>query len=295
MRIKAKLYPYPLLESCFGQEDYVDSKFNILVEQKNNGSNIELTFRPVLDNCGIQELINNGDADFAVHIESTLTSYRRLFRVKGSGLTIKISANDVENNINICTFIIANKDLNNYSNEKFNEDYDGFTFNIEKGNILAIGDSYELDINKEKDDVGNIQSIFGLIELKNEKEKDIKIDVSMEKINIALPKKEFNSFKMLMRAPENRAILHSMILIPALMEAIDQMKDSVKNGEFYNIQNKKWYRSLVKAAENIYIEIDEETILTLPSFETAQKLMSDTIGRGILGFSDLNLMFGGEE
>ena len=43
--------------------------------------------------------------------------------------------------------------MNNYSNEKFNEDYDGFTFNIEKGNILAIGDSYELDINKEKDDV----------------------------------------------------------------------------------------------------------------------------------------------
>lgn len=295
MRIKAKLYPYPLLESCFGQEDYVDSKFNILVEQKNNGSNIELTFRPVLDNCGIQELINNGYADFAVHIESTLTSYRRLFRIKGNDLTIKISANDVENNINICTFIIANKDLNNYSNEKFNEDYDGFTFNIEKGNILAIGDSYELDINKEKDDVGNIQSIFGLIELKNEKEKDIKIDVSMEKINIALPKKEFNSFKMLMRAPENRAILHSMILIPALMEAIDQMKESVKNGEFYNIQNKKWYRSLVKAAENINIEIDEETILTIPSFETAQKLMSDTIGRGILGFSDLNLMFGGEE
>ena len=26
MRIKAKLYPYPLLESCFGQCDYVDSK-----------------------------------------------------------------------------------------------------------------------------------------------------------------------------------------------------------------------------------------------------------------------------
>ena len=295
MRIKAKLYPYPLLESCFGQGDYVDSKFNIFVEQKNNGSNIELKFTPVLDNYGIQELINNGSADFAVHVESTLTSYRKLFRVKDGGLTVQINANDVENNISVCTFIIANKDLNNYRNDKFNEDYDGFSFNIEKGNVLAIGDSYELDINKEKDDIGNIQSIFGLIELKNEKEKDIKIDVSMEKINIALPKEEFNSFKRLMRAPENRAILHSMILIPALMEAIDQMKESVKNGEFYNIQNKKWYRSLVKAAENINIEIDEETILTLPSFETAQRLMSDTIGRGILGFSDLNLIFGGED
>ena len=194
MRIKAKLYPYPLLESCFGQGDYVDSKFNIFVEQKNNGSNIELKFTPVLDNYGIQELINNGSADFAVHVESTLTSYRKLFRVKDGGLTVQINANDIENNISVCTFIIANKDLNNYRNDKFNEDYDGFSFNIEKGNVLAIGDSYELDINKEKDDIGNIQSIFGLIELKNEKEKDIKIDVSMEKINIALPKEEFNSF-----------------------------------------------------------------------------------------------------
>ena len=295
MRIKAKLYPYPLLESCFGQEDYVDSKFNILLNQKNNKSNIELEFIPVLDNEGIQSLIDNKEAFFAVHIECNLTSFRNLYRIEGESLKINLNANDVENSLNICTFIIADKDLENYSNDKFNEDYEGFKFNIEKGNILAIGDSYELEINKEKDEIGNMQSIFGLIMSKDEKEKDIKIDVSMEKIYIALPKNEYIQFKSMMRTKANQPILHSTILIPALMEAIDKMKRSVQDGDFYNVQDKKWYRSIAEAAKKINIIIDEETIPSLSNFETAQKLMDNTINRGILGFKEILAFIGEEE
>ncbi len=294
MHIRAKLYPYPLLESCFGQEDYIDSSFNILVEHKNNLDSVELKFTPVLINAGIQKLIDEGDAYFAVHIECPLTSFRDLYRV-GKELTLKLDANDVEGFVNICTFIIANNNLREYTNDKFNEDYVGTRFDIEKGNILAIGDSYELEINKVQDNLGNMQSIFGLIESKNENEKDIKIDLSRDKINIVLPKNEFIEFKTMMRTRANHAVLHSMILVPALMQAIDEMKKRVQNNNLYEIEEKKWYRSIVKAAEILGITIDEENILELPNFETAQKLIANTINRGILNLGDIIKFSGGGE
>lgn len=294
MHIRAKLYPYPLLESCFGQEDYIDSSFNILVEHKNNSNSVELKFTPVLVNNGIQKLIDEENAYFAVHIECPLTSFRDLYRVDKE-LTLKLDANDVEGFVNICTFIIANKNLREYTNDKFNEDYVGTRFDIEKGNILAIGDSYELEIDKVQDNLGNMQSIFGLIESKNENEKDIKIDLSRDKINIVLPKNEFIEFKTMMRTRANHAVLHSMILVPALMQAIDEMKKRVQNNNLYEIEEKKWYRSIVKAAENLGIIIDEENILELPNFETAQKLIANTINRGILNLGDIIKFSGGGE
>lgn len=295
MHIKAKLYPYPLLESCFGQQDYVDSSFNIFIEKKNNLNNIELIFKPVLVNEEIQKLVDNGDAYFAVHVECPLTSFRKLYNIK-SETSVIIDANEIENVVNICTFIIANKDLLEYTNEKFNEDYAGIKFDIEKGNILAIGDSYDLNIYKECDSVGQIQSIFGLIESKKNDERDIKIDLSRDKINIVLPKNEYIEFKTLMKTRANQAVLHSMILIPALMQAIDEMKKRVSNvvgSELFEIQDKKWYRSIVKAAENVKIIIDEETISGLNSFETAQKLVDNTINRGILSMGEIIKFVGG--
>lgn len=296
MRIKAKLYPYPLLESCFGQCDYVDSKFNILVEQKCNKSTIELTFIPVLDNNELIDLINRGDADYAVHIECQLTSFRKLYRIKDGSLKITLNANDIEGSFTICTFIIANNDIYNYSNAKFNEDYKGFTFNIEKGNILAIGDSYDLQVNKDRDNLGNVQSIFGLIVNDNENDTDVKIDITGEKIVIALPQEEYKTFKALVKTKANQAVLHSMTLIPALMEAFDQLKKKINNGDFELFIGKKWFRSISKAFENFGIVFDEEYILGMNSFEDAQKLIKNTINRGILGLVEIvNYVGGGED
>lgn len=296
MHIRAKLYPYPLLESCFGQCDYVDSKFNILVEQKCNKSTIELIFTPVLDNLEMIDLINKGDADYVVHIECQLTSFRKLYRIKGNTLKIVLNANDIEGSFSICTFIVANNNISNYFNSKFNEDYKGFTFNIEKGNILAIGDSYDLQVNKDRDNLGNMQSIFGLIVIDDEKEKDIKIDVTGEKIVIALPQEEYKVFKALVKTKANQAVLHSMILIPALMEAFDQLKKKIISGDFELYTSKKWFRSISKAFELICVSFDEEYIVGMNSFEDAQKLIKNTINRGILGLVQIvNYVGGGED
>ena len=83
-------------------------------------NSIELKFTPVLINDGIQNLINNGDAYFAVHIECPMTSFRELYHVDEK-LTLKFDANDIEGFVYVCTFIIANKNLREYTNEKFNE------------------------------------------------------------------------------------------------------------------------------------------------------------------------------
>ena len=153
MHIKAKLYPYPILADF--NNDYIDSQFNIAVIVQSYPNELCLEFRPELNNSGIKTLINNNQAYYAVHIECALTSFRKLVIIPTDGLVYKIPADCIEGPISFCPFIIAKTDIVNYSNEKFNTDYEGIVFDIEAGNIIAIGQEVQTRVEKEDDNFAN--------------------------------------------------------------------------------------------------------------------------------------------
>lgn len=115
MHIKAKLYPYPVLTSF--NNDYVDSSFDILIEDEKSDKEITLKFKPQLDNEELSDLISSNEVLFVAHIECSYTSYRRIVKVPIEGTSISISANKIAEVLNICPFIVAGCDLIGYSNK----------------------------------------------------------------------------------------------------------------------------------------------------------------------------------
>lgn len=283
MHIKAKLYPYPVLAEF--NNDYNDSRFNIYSVVQCHPNELFLQFKPELKNIGLENLIKNDQAYFAVHIECGLTGFRKFVIVPTGGLDYNIPADDIEGVISICPFIIAKTDIEHYTNELFNSDYDGISFDIEQGNILAIGKEVQTRIEKENDDLANVPSIFAVTELKDEQCKDIVIDNSSQKINIQLPSKTFMEFKIAMNNPNSMAVIHSIIIIPALMKCFDDLK--TKPDELYIYEDRRWYRALKKALRKIDFILDESTIMSLNPFEISQKLMDNTTNRAILSINDI--------
>lgn len=283
MHIKAKLYPYPVLANF--NDDYKNSKFNIISTLQFFPNEVVLQFKPVLENQGIQKLINDGKAIFVAHIESALTSYRKIVKMQGEGAEFRIPAESIEGLISICPFIIATQDINGYVNEDFNPDYEGATFDLEKGNILAIGQEVQTRIEKENDDLANVPSIFAVTEIKDVDKKDIIINNTNNKINVQLPKDSFFEFKLAMNNPNSMAVIHSMIIIPALMKCFDDMKS--KPEDLYIYEDRRWFRALKKALRKINVELTEDTILSLDSFTIAQKLMDNTTNRAILSINEI--------
>ena len=88
-----------------------------------------------------------------------------------------------------------------------------------------------------------------------------------------------------MTNPNSTAVLHSMIVIPALMKCFDDMK--AKPEELYTFEDKRWFRALKKAMKKIDLELTEENILSIDSFVVSQKLMDNTTNRAILGINEI--------
>ena len=77
---------------------------------------------------------------------------------------------------------IAEKDIDKYTNESFAADYRGWKFNIEKGCILAIGNQYNVRINKIRDDLANTSSIFSIVPNTDQTENNLLVDLGQQKI-----------------------------------------------------------------------------------------------------------------
>ena len=283
MHIKAKLYPYPVLAGF--NDDYINNNFNIDMSIQMQPNEIIVTFNPLLDNEEMLTLIDNNKAGFIVHIECSLTSYRKVFWVSKENNEFRIPADKIEGLITFCPFVVAITDIQNYSNKNFNSDYEGISFDLEKGNILAIGKEVQTRIEKENDDLANVPSIFAVTEIKDKEKKDIIIDNTGNKIQIQLPSESFLEFKLAMANPNSMSVLHSMIIIPALMKCFEDIKS--KPDELYLFEDRRWFRVVKKALKKYNLEITDDTLLSIDSFVYAQKIMDNTTNRAILSINDI--------
>lgn len=288
MHIKAKLYPYPVLTSF--NNDYLDSFFDISIEEEKSDKEMTLKFTPTLDNDELKKLIDSGDALFVVHIECSYTSFRKIIGVPASGASVSISANQVAEVINICPFVVAAGDIFGYSSKKFNAEYEGATFDLEKGSIMAIGYEKVYRIEKEDDEVANIPSIFSVTEILNPQQKDIIIDYARDKIGIKLPSNVYRKFvTQNSNNPNAQPVLHAMLIIPSLIKCLEEVKHS--GVDYYLYEERSWFRAIRKAAKKLEIDINESTISNIDSFELAQKLMHNATSNGIVNLN--KVAFGG--
>lgn len=282
MHIKAKLYPYPVLASF--NNDYLDSLFDIEVEEKITEKEITLHFLPKLDNEELANMIRSNDAAFIVHIECAFTCFRTVVEVPFEGKTVTISANRVEEIICICPFIVATRDIYGYKNNKFNAEYEGISFELDKGSIMAIGFEKVIRIEKEDDDLANVPSIFSVTEIIDKKVTDIVVDYSGDKIGLRLPSPVYRKFvTQNSNNPDAQPVLHAILIIPALIKCLEEVKHS--GDDYYLYEEKRWFRSIQKAAKKMNIDISEDNICNIDTFEVAQKIMKNTTANGIINLN----------
>lgn len=282
MHIRAKLYPYPVLASF--NNDYLDSSFDIEVEEIITEKEITFKFTPKLDNEELANVIRSNDASFVVHIECSFTCFRKLVEVPFEGKTITISANKVEEVMHLCPFIVAERDIYDYKNSKFNAEYEGVSFELDKGSIMAIGFEKVIRIEKEDDDLANVPSIFSVTEIIDPKVTDIVIDYSGDKIGLRLPSPVYRKFvTQNSNNPNAQPVLHAMLIIPALIKCLEEVKHSGE--DYYLYEERRWFRSILKAAKKLNIDISEENICNIDTFDVAQKIMKNTTANGIINLN----------
>ena len=69
---------------------------------------------------------------------------------------------------------------------------------------------------------------------------------------------------------EIQPIMHSMIIVPALIHVFEELKTA----DLFDYGSCRWFKALKKACkDNLQIELDEQGIKNMDSYKTAQLLM----------------------
>ncbi len=277
MNINSLYFPYPVLSN--ENTDYLGSLFEVdyeIIEKGFNSQSIQVKF--ILDNLEIEDMISKGQASMMVHIECSVTSFRKIYRLDKSEreIEIRIDSDKMRNKVEISSFIILNEDMKEYRNQSINKLIYGENYvarNLERGNILAAVYTQDLHIDVETDDFEKISSI---IRVGESRDKFLEVDLDGEIILVKMPKKQHDQYVKFSGGIYSDIIMTSTIL-PALVYVLDMLGDGRNLGAYADLT---WYKVIESklALKDINIEDINDSHSSL---KLAQMILESPLERAL--------------
>lgn len=260
-------FPYPMLRN--NNEDYKTSKFisNVSVNSEKDGFSINAEF--LVENENIKKLIDDNFVEYALQIECTKTWFRSIETSENNIIKIFIPSNKLNQKVVLCPCLIVKKDIKNYTNDDFSEDYENLSFDIHVGEVLAVGKIRYFEANYEKDIINKPASIVNVTY--DEKVKNMECYIDYERIQVVLPQKQYQYYIENSSDENKYPIMNSIVVIPALVQALSIISKDESDYENYN-----WYKTirnkLMKLCNNK--DTDYKKMLETP-VSTAQILVDN--------------------
>lgn len=267
MKLKADLFPYPVLSEV--TDDYIkgDFKAECNVKQLSNSKmGLEVSFE--LNNLELQTLIKNNKAAFAVHVEGISSTYREMYVADNheSELSIQLDSKNINGSIEVNAVVIALTDIYNYSNSCFNPEYYDAEYKIKflsHGDILAFVPFITFNFGMENNNNLNAQS---MIRVTGTKKEFMSVDIDGDVILTKLPEKTFSSYKKLSNSNKaTQDMVMITVILPTLVHVLNQIQSGV------DAENKQWYISLRKLWEKL--NYNDQTIRDVDALKLSQQLL----------------------
>lgn len=216
---------YPLLEEgCVQMADPVKTTISYTFS-------IDLTQR----NRDITDLVAEGKAEYACEVTCKDTFLRRCYHSNEPHFDILLDRKDVNGHIDFQCFIAAKVDIHGYTNRGFNEDYYGFTFDLEVGDLLAIFPLAWWNTEIKFDKLYAAGSFMKIVEAADGIDKTW-FNLDDDRIMIEMPHDIFVQYQRIGNSfPE---VIHSSLVHNALVYALSNL------GE-YQDKGKLWADSLM--------------------------------------------------
>lgn len=278
MKMRRSLAPYPLLAKT--NDSYRKSSFDGIAALKVAGKELRIEFRAVLRCAALKNLVRAGLAGYALHVESPVTSYRRLFEFNDAAFHLKLSADDVRSVLQVTPFVVAKAPIEDYASEDFHEAYAGQTFSFARGHILAFDQTTEFLLHAQ-DERESLPSIMRVEPLAREAgEAALRVDCGSDYIVVRLPQGMYDIYRRYAKSVYGATFL-SCVILPALVTALDWLSAGQRAGEE---PRTRWQRVLLHLLEEEKIDILAEGA---ESLAIAQRLLRDPLNRALQEMEDL--------
>lgn len=285
MNITNRLFTYPVLSD--EKEDYKESLFNVDYEYSMQGVNsLRFTFDITMNCRDLERLILDGRAEYVIHLECRTTAYREILRSVARHIEHVLPIGRINGTFDAVAFIILKKNISGFHCSDWVDDFDGMSFNLFKGSILAYQNLSSLDITKDYEEFTNAGSIFSIYKRITDDACPAEINMESSKIRIGLGTKDYEVYAQYANQTGMQAILHAMLILPALVYVFEELK--LDGGE-ETYHNKDWFLALEKSyAKRGVSFMDEVLDPEKTSYQLAQEAMELPLSKA---FEQIPLFF----
>lgn len=272
MKTNALSYPYPVI----GNENDVEGRFVVTkFIRTTDPDNTRFDFEYEVTNSTLLDLIARKEAIYMAQVECSSTFYRKAFSSPDSSGSFQVGTNELREKVIIRFYVCATTDIANYLPEGSHADYAGFGFDIEKGDVLAVGGSTSFIAEKTFDPLrAPVDSLFRIKPGKNIQEAQPEYD--QEKILIVLPEGDYKLYNDA-RSRKLNDNIHATVVYPVLVEALNLMK--YEPAEYESLT---WFERINQICIDNGYDRDDP-------LGAAQKILSNPVGRN---FKQLEEAFG---
>lgn len=224
-----KSYPYPVLGN--GDDYTCEFNQNVIGSFATTSDEIIIELNLEAPNDDIAKLIESGDAKYICEIYCNKTFYREPYEFGSNEIKLNISREKVCDIVYIKPYIVAAKEIKNFSSIDFNVDYEDFTFDFTLGDILATYKVFKIDteINYNNFYAGDFMQIG------RTDSEEIEFDLDENIIYINLPDAIKEVYQNNKSTKEFRNYFLNSVILPALIYALSNFKQ---------YKDKLWARTL---------------------------------------------------
>lgn len=209
MKTNNRILPYPVLGNFDAVYPLVKKEDLDAADPDVREDHVHFDFRIDNRNQKIKELVTDGKAEYMcdiycekTHLQKKETSVLPIFK-------FDLSRKEISGHVSFEFFVVLKESIC-YTNPDFNEDYAGRSFDLEKGDILAVFPkaTYNARLLYEE-----MYAIGSFIKFKDNGESDYCIDLEDDCIYIKLPHKMYSTYEMSIRGNNDfsEIILSSMV------------------------------------------------------------------------------------
>lgn len=271
-----RLFTYPVLAE--GRDDYKTCRFFAEAQTSTDAAgNLVFAVKLSTDCAALNRLIARGDAEFLFHVECPSTIYRQAFKHSVGEFVCTIPPTHVKDKLNCAAFVVLRRDVKKFYCADWNDDFDGQTFDLEAGNILAYDNFKPLTLVEDPNLFKDVGSIFSVYQKLGDAPLDF--DLTEQKIRIGLNEKDYALYRRYRDNPSMQPILNAMIILPVLVAVFDELKPTAQEHK-----SDAWFLSLAAAYKqrNLnFVDVLESTdALTL-----AQAVLGSPITQALNGIA----------
>lgn len=295
MHIGNRIFPYPILNRNGTLSDYVaTSTFELKFEVDKNKAPIvkngEVVFKNLhftLTDDTLTKLLKQGKLQGAFIVECSDSVYRNRFDISTTPYDLPVSAHEINGNVVASCYLYAAEDIPNFCSRGFIADYAGYSFDIDKFDILAVDDgvNFKIELDPTKDD--KVASIFTIA--KREDSGDIMSYVCNDKkIIIHLPSTYYDCYAHIKTKWACNNIAFAMLAIPVLSSCLDEISKYESMEDI--LEHHSWFNAVcISYMRKTRTKLTFDDFRDKNKLELAQMVMNSASCNGLKDFANMLL------